>query len=378
MSAPPNDDAALEAEVRLALVSGVGPRIRQALRERFGTAAASLAAPLSELREVEGVGPKVARSIAEARTEVDAAEEIAYCRANGIDLILDTSAAYPHSLKQITDPPGILFVRGTLLPEDALAVAIVGTRHCTHYGTRQAERLGYTLAQAGFTIVSGLARGIDAAAHRGAIQAGGRTIAVLAGSLVEVYPPEHQTLAAEIVERGAVLCEAPPRAPPTKGIFPQRNRIISGLSLGVLVVEAPQASGSLNTAKHAVEQNREVFAVPGPIDSRASQGCHRLLRDGAVLVETADDVLEALGPLEKLIPRPAGEPALSHPAELQLNEQEKHILAALGQEPTSLDLVATRCELPIHRVLATVSALEMRRLVKRVSGNLVMRAYARE
>ncbi len=183
-------------------------------------------------------------------------------------------------MRDLPDPPGVLFVRGTLAPSDAMAVAIVGSRHATHYGLTQAERLAGSLARAGLTVVSGLARGIDAAAHRGALAAGGRTIAVLASGVLNIYPPEHNTLAEEITQHGAVMSESPPRAEPLAGMFPQRNRIISGLSLGVLVVEASTRSGALITARHAMEQGRDVFAVPGPITSRMSHGCHRLIRDG--------------------------------------------------------------------------------------------------
>ena len=203
---------------------------------------------------------------------------------------------YPPPLENIPDPPGLLYWKGRLEPRDQLAIAIVGSRRCTPYGARIAERLAAGLSRIGFTVVSGLARGIDAAAHRGAIKAGGRSIAVLANGLASVYPPEHEDLARALVEAGGLLSEMPMRQVPLAGLFTQRNRIISGLSLGVVVVEATPRSGSLSTARHAMEQNREVFAVPGPVDSLNSRGCHRLIRDGARLVETVDDILEELGP----------------------------------------------------------------------------------
>jgi DNA processing protein len=252
-------------------------------------------------------------------------------------------------------------------------VAIVGTRHATRYGLQQAERLAGSLARTGFTVVSGLARGIDAAAHRGAIAAGGRTIAVLASGLLEIYPPEHEELAGSVAENGYLLSESPPRMAPLSGAFPQRNRIISGLSLGTIIVEAPDRSGSLITARHAYEQGREVFAVPGQVDSRMSRGCHALIRDGAKLVESIDDVLAELGPLAENIERDDGT-FITRPAELVLNEIEQKVLAAIDTMPTSVDGVAVRCDLPIQRVLSTVSVLEMRRLVKRVSGTQVCRA----
>jgi DNA processing protein len=221
-------------------------------------------------------------------------------------------------------------------------------------------------------IVSGLARGIDAAAHRGAMTAGGRTLAVLAGGLLQVYPPEHAELAAQISQQGAVLGETPLQSQPRRGAFPRRNRLISGLSLGVVVVEASDRSGALITARHAIEQGREVFAVPGRVDQRNSRGCHRLLRDGAKLVETADDVLEELGPLVESTPDPSGR-QLYRPAELQLNDQERSVLDAIRLEPTHVEQVVVRSQLPVQRVLATISVLEMRHLVRRVAGDRVTR-----
>ena len=190
--------------------------------------------------------------------------QLALVREHGLGVLLPGRADYPRLLSEIPDPPGVLFVRGAIEPADAMAVAIVGTRRATHYGKQQAERLAGGLARAGVTVVSGLARGIDAAAHRGALAAGGRTIAVLASGVLNLFPPEHEKLADEVAAHGAVVSEAAPTMPPLAGMFPQRNRIISGLSLGVIVVEAADRSGALITARHAMEQGREVFAVPGP------------------------------------------------------------------------------------------------------------------
>lgn len=361
------------ASLRLAMISGVGPRIRRALLEHFNNSAQAVfeAAP-SELRAVSGVGPKLSAAIARSAGEIDVAGEIALCREHGISLVGHGDAGYPTSLAEIPDPPGVLYVRGQLEPRDALAVAIVGSRHATQYGLEQAARLASSLARAGLTIVSGLARGVDAAAHRGALSAGGRTVAVLGSGLLKIYPPEHQELAAEVAAQGALVSESSLHAEPFSGSFPQRNRLISGLSLGVIVVEASTTSGALITARHAAEQNREVFAVPGRIDSRMSRGCHRLLRDGAKLVETADDVLEELGPLAARVPLPSGE-VVHHPAELSLNELERQVLAAIGGGPASIDQVVATSGLPTPQVLSTLSVLEMRRLVRRLSGNTVAR-----
>ena len=375
---PPEDPSAdhvpdeLVHELRLAMVSGVGPRMRRVLLERLGSPEAVLAAAPSQLRDIPGVGPKLTAKILAARSEIDAEAEIALCRQRGVAILTETSPEYPRTLREIHDPPGVLFVRGKLEPADALAIAVVGTRHGTTYGLRQAERLAGSLARAGLTIVSGLARGIDAAAHRGALAAGGRTLAVLASGVLTVYPPEHVELAHQVIARGALLSEAPPRAGPHGGTFPQRNRLISGLSLGVIEVEAGDRSGALITARHAMEQGREVFAVPGRVDDRTSRGCHRLIRDGAKLVETAEDVLEELGPLVAAVPRDDGQ-VIHHPAELLLNELEQQVLSAIGGDSTCIDDVVADTGLPVAQVLSTLSVLEMRHLVRRLSGTTVMR-----
>jgi DNA processing protein len=358
--------------LRLNLVPGVGPRLRRALFERFSSAEAILAAAPSELRQVPGIGAKLSQAIATAHRTIDAEKEIELCREHDIEILLESDERYPRVLREIPNPPGVLFLRGQLLPQDAMAIAIVGSRHSTQYGLTQSERLAGSLARAGLTIVSGLARGIDAAAHRGALAAGGRTIAVLGSGLLNVYPPEHKPLAEEIASRGAVLSEVPVRAEPLGGVFPQRNRIISGLSLGVVVVEAAVGSGALSTAKHATEQSREVFAVPGRVDSRMSRGCHRLIRDGAKLVETADDVLEELPPLVQATTKADGQ-TIHHPAELLLNELEQQVLAAIDSAPTLIDQVVAASGLPTPQVLSTLSVLEMRRVIRRVSGSSVMR-----
>ena len=371
-TAPGEPPPELLAEVRLSLVSGVGPKLRQALLERFGSAAAVLSAAPSDLRGVPGIGATIARKICLAPSAEETQTELADYQRAGVSVVCDSDPHYPASLHQIHDPPGVYYQRGAITSGDALAVAIVGTRHATPYGLQQAERLAGSLSRAGLTIISGLARGIDAAAHRGALAAGGRTIAVLGGGVLNIYPPEHAELASDIARQGAVVSETPPRFQPLAGSFPQRNRLISGLSLGVIVVEAADRSGALITARHAMEQGREVFAVPGRIDSRVSRGCHRLLRDGAKLVESADDVLEELGPLAMPTPLEDGT-TIHHPAELQLNEQETQILQAIGAQTNSVDAVAQATGLPVQRVLATISVLEMRRLVRRVSGQTIVR-----
>lgn len=357
----------------LARLPGIGPRLHRSLVARFGSAEAALKAPIAALEEIPGISRRLAEIVAQGLRDVDVSEELRRCEEEEIEILTSDLPSYPARLLEIYDPPPVLYAAGELLPRDALALAIVGTRHATLYGLQQAQRLSAGLARAGFTIVSGLARGIDAAAHRGALEAGGRTIAVLAGGVRDIYPPEHKELAAEIAFSGALISETGLRARPARGLFPRRNRIISGLSLGLIVVEAGMRSGALTSARHAMEQNREVMAVPGRVDSRMSHGCHTLLRDGAVLVESVDDVIEALGPLAETA-RLSPDATIRHPAELQLNAQEALVLQAIDMDPTLIDQVAITTGLPISRVLSTLSALEMRRLIRRLSGQYVVRA----
>ena len=360
-------DSGLLASLRLCLVDGVGPRIRQALLARFGTPQCVLSAPQNELVDVEGVGPKIAAAILAARHTRRAEDELARCRALGIDLILRDDARYPEPLARICDAPGVLYCRGTLEPRDNLAVAIVGSRRCTVYGRQQAERLAGALARAGVTVVSGLARGIDAAAHRGALEAGGRTIAVMGTGLANIYPPEHGELAEAVARSGALLAEVPLETAPLPGLFPQRNRIIAGLSVGVVVVEASRASGALHTVRHSLEQGREVFAVPGRIDSLASEGCHDIIRDGATLVRHVDDILQGLGPLAA--PVLSGEQQVHTARELLLDDQERRILNLVPLDPVHVDEILRDAGIEPSRALATLTVLEMRRLVRRLPGS---------
>ncbi|QDU97809.1 DNA-processing protein DprA [Lignipirellula cremea] len=360
------------AAMKLSLVPGVGPRIYQDLVQRFGDPLSVFSAAPSELRSTPGVGPKLLAALLQADELTNVDQELALCGEHQISLLATSDDDYPRPLQDIPDPPPLLYLRGNLLPTDAIAIAIVGSRHATHYGSTQAERLAGGLARAGITVVSGLARGIDKAAHRGALAAGGRTLAVLGSGVLNIYPPEHDKLAQDVIAHGALLSEYPPQKPPSQGSFPQRNRIVTGLSLGVIVVEASERSGALISARHALEQNREVFAVPGSVDSRNSRGCHRLIRDGARLVETVDDVLEELGPLVEGVTTDNGA-EVRHPAELKLSEMERQVLDAIPTEPATIDTVVASSRLPIHNVLATISVLEMRRLVRRLGGQRLVR-----
>jgi DNA processing protein len=291
---------------------------------------------------------------------------------------------YPKLLKEISDPPQLLYVRGTLLPEDAASVAIVGTRRATPYGLKMARELARQLAQSGITVVSGLAEGIDGAAHEGALEANGRTIAVLGHGLDRVYPPSHKELSLKITASGALITEFPEGVGPTRYNFPQRNRIISGLSLGVIVVEAPQKSGALITARFASEQGREVFAVPGPVSSRASQGTHALLKDGAKLVESAQDILEELTlPLRQILGTlhlgtvhpgihfaagglsPSKCPSRTSP----LSPEEEVLYGAVPVGSGTLaDALAQEAKLSASKVLSLLTSLELKGLVRQLPG----------
>lgn len=366
-------DASLLARMRLHLIPGVGPIMQQRLLESFGCAEKVFEMSAAVLREIEGIGPKLAQAIVEAKTSDDAQRELKRCQDAGVSILCPELPGYPQSLLTIPDPPQVLFAKGDILPRDKLALAIVGSRRCTVYGKQQAEKLAKELAMAGVTIVSGLARGIDAAAHRGALAAGGRTIAVLGTGLGNIYPEEHQELALAITKSGSVISESRLDQHPSPGLFPQRNRIISGLSIGVLIVEANRHSGALHTARHAMEQGREVMAIPGRIDSLASDGCHDLIRDGATLIRHADDVLKSLGPL--MVPVQIGSNQEVRSArELSLSEQELTVLNLVTSEPQHLDELLRKTALDASRVLGTLTVLEMKRLVRRMPGGYLVRS----
>lgn len=379
------------AEARLAGVRGVGPLSRKRLVEALGDVTTILDAPMESLCRVQGIGPVIAKAIQAAPTIEDAERMLAAAAKQEIFAISIDAEGYPASLREIYDPPAVLYQRGSLESTDQRAVAIVGTRRATRYGLRQAEVLATGLAQAGITVVSGLARGIDAAAHRACLAAGGRTLAVMAGGLMKIYPPEHARLADEVAERGALLAESPPPMPPMSGSFPQRNRIISGLSLGVVVIEAAERSGALITARHAAEQGRDAFAVPGPIDSPQSAGCHRLIQEGAKLVTSVDDILEELSdfsvtpPLSVLASREqrtlafdqgtTGKPSTPVRASIlpPTDEAERAIWEVVGTEPMAIDQIIDTTGLPVPRVLAAISVMETAGRLRRISGATVAR-----
>jgi DNA processing protein len=284
-----------------------------------------------------------------------------------IQVVPQDAPAYPAVLRLIPDPPETLYVRGSLRAEDGAAVAVVGTRRASAYGLAVAEWLGRELAQCRVTVVSGLARGVDAAGHRGALAGGGRTIAVLGCGVDVIYPPEHRRLMAQIVEAGAVVSELPPGTPPLKHQFPRRNRLISGLALGVVVVEGREHSGAVITADCALDQGREVFAVPGRIFDETSRTPHRLLQQGAKLVTRVEDVLDELG-LAALRPfAPAG-PSVS------LEGIEADVYGHLDLQPQHPDALALRCHLPVAEVSRVLTFLEVRGLARALPGQRYVRA----
>lgn len=369
----PNSDQELLEQIQLNLIQGVGPRIRCSLIEQFGSASRILNAPRQELLNVPGIGTKLANAIIYRSAKSSAEEELKRCRDSGFQILSEESQNYPSLLKEMPDPPSLLYCHGNLLPEDDLAIAIVGSRKCTIYGLQQAEKIAGALAQAGITVVSGLARGIDQAAHIGALKAGGRTIAVMATGLSHIYPPEHRQLSEEVANQGALVTEFPLDQAPVAGLFPQRNRIISGLSIGVVLIEAGRKSGALHTARHAYEQGREVFAVPGRIDHPASAGCHDLIRDGAMLVRNVEDILEGLGPVKTPVVT-AQNREIHTPRELSLSEFEQDVLNLVSLEPQHLNEIVQSSSLDSSRILSTLTILEMRKVVKRLPGGFLVRA----
>ena len=365
--------AAELAALRLHLVPGIGPRMRGLLLGRFGSAEAIFQAEHSRLMALPGIGSQLASAVTDTRYAELARIELHRCAEMGVSLLLAGDAGFPRLLSEIPDPPAVLYRRGTGEPADALAVAVVGSRQCSAYGQRMARRLAHGLAAAGMTVVSGLARGIDTRAHEGALEAGGRTIAVCATGLASIYPPENANLADRICDSGAMVTESPLGQKPVRGLFPQRNRIISGLSQGVVIIEASRRSGALHTARHAMEQGRQVFAVPGQIDSLRSEGCHDLIRDGVTLIRSVDDILEDLGPLVEPGEDRTGR-TVHAPRELTLTEQERTVLEHVPQEPCPIDQVVRSTGLETSRVLTTLTVLEMKRLVRRMPGGQVVRS----
>jgi len=370
----------IELWLKLIRADEVGPVTFGRLLQRFGSVDAVLGASVSGLTKVEGIGSKTAERIAASRDKFDACAELELAAKLGVWLLHMEDPRYPALLKQIYDPPPVLYVKGALTREDTLGVAIVGCRRCSLYGQEQASRFAHFLAAAGFTVVSGMARGIDTAAHSGALAAQGRTIAVQGCGLSRIFPPENAKLFELISASGACISELPLRAEPLAEHFPPRNRIIAGLSLGTIVVEAGLRSGALITAQTALESNREVMAVPGKIDSPLSQGPHSLIKQGAKLIESVEDIMEAIGYVgaqlkdhTALATKEAVEKAeapLFDTTKLNLKGHEKAIYETLGKEPLHIDQIIADTSLPAGTVNATVMSLRLKGLIRQFPGNL--------
>lgn len=351
-----------EAYIALNMLPKMGPVRLRRLLEIFKSPERILGASRSELCGIDGIGNEVAGSILSWEERIDLASELEHIKRFGAKVLTPESPEYPPLLKQIHSPPIVLYLWGDLQPRDQRGIAIVGARAATHYGLECAKKLSFQIAYAGATVVSGLARGIDTAAHLGALAAKGRTLAVLGSGLLEVYPRENLALAEKIAGSGAVLSEFPMTCKADVQTFPMRNRIVSGLSLGVLVVEAALNSGALITASQAGEQGRSVYAVPGPIDRPISVGSNRLIQQGAKLVAHGGDILEEL---EMLFPEKSGF-APTPPS--NLTTEEKAIYHAIGEEPTGLDEVIRHSGLPAQQVTAMLLGMELKQLVKQLPG----------
>jgi DNA processing protein len=347
-------------------VIGIGPVRLKALLEAFGDAETAWHASADDLRAA-GLDQRCLRGLLEARDTLDLDDELARIERLGYRLLTWEEADYPERLREIPAPPPVLYLWGDLRPQDRWAAAVVGTRRPTAYGTAVARDLAAVLAASGVTVVSGLARGIDIIAHQSALEAGGRTLAVLGSGLDRLYPPEHRHLAERIAGGGAVLSDYPLGTAPEAGNFPPRNRIISGLALAVVIVEAGEGSGALITADFAGEQGREVFAVPGSIYSRASRGTNRLIRSGARPLVAFEDVLEALN-LDVVIRQEEVSQALPE------DETEAKILAALSSEPVHVDELQARCGLPAAQISASLAMLELKGRARQVGGMHYVRA----
>ncbi|MEC8825357.1 MAG: DNA-processing protein DprA [Verrucomicrobiota bacterium] len=361
-----------EAFLALNLLPGIGPIRARRLLEAFPQPQDVISASEKDLQQIPGIGREMARSIRGWEDLIDLAEEQRRMADHGITTVTLEDSDYPPALREIHDSPFLLYVKGQIEPCDAAAVGVVGSRRMTHYGREQARKLSFQLARAGFTIISGLARGIDTAAHEAALAAEGRTIAVLGSGIGNIYPAENDVLANRVAENGAVISEFPVLYVPDKQSFPLRNRIVSGMSEGLLVIEAPGRSGSLITANQALEQGRTVFAVPGPIDRPNSEGCNRLIRQGATLVTSAQDVIDdlstGLNSLNLEFAAPEHPSEKTSPTLESLDDQQARILEELEKGEQTIDTISEAISVPAGAVSASLLQLEMKSLVKQLPG----------
>jgi DNA processing protein len=367
--------------IALNMVPGVGAITYRKLLNAFGSPEAVFAASAAQLRKIPGLHAKIVQNIVSFDASDRVQRELDAIRQHNVSIMTWNDPDYPGHLRQIFDPPPILYLKGQPLAADEIMVAVVGSRKASTYGRVTAETLCRELAVKGITVVSGLARGIDSAAHRGSLKAGGRTIAVMGCGVDVVYPPENTRLYEEILEHGAILSELPMHTKPDRGNFPARNRIISGLSLGTVVVEAGYQSGALITADTALEQGREVFAVPGNINSAGSKGTNRLIKQGAGLVERAEDILQelslAISQNVTLSGADAQQPELPltppQPPPPDLTDEEQRIYALLEDQPVHIDTLTTRSQLPSGTVSAILMMLEMKNVIRQLAGKMFVR-----
>jgi DNA processing protein len=354
-----------EAYIALNMLPGLGVARLRRLLEVFESPERILLARATELRAVHGIGPEVADAIVHWEKHADLSAELQRIADFGAKVIPHDSPDYPPLLRQITSPPILLYVWGDLQPRDLHSIGVVGSRRASHYGLECAKKLSYQLAYAGLTVVSGLARGIDTAAHQGALAAQGRTIAVLGSGFLKLYPSENKLLAEKIAASGAVVSEFSMEVTADTQTFPMRNRIVAGWGSGVLIVEAGFGSGALITASQAIDQGRNVYAVPGQIDRPTAAGSNRLIQQGAKLVASAADILDDLN---VLFPRAASEQPTPPDRTGTLKPDEKLVYDAIGDTETPIDAIISGCNLPSGRVSSTLLLLEMKRLVKQLPG----------
>jgi len=357
-----------EGYLTLNLVTGIGPvRVRRLL-QYFGAPEEALHAGRDELMRVEGFGPELAQRVVDWESQVDLGRELRRIAEVEATVLTQEDADYPATLREVFDAPIVLYVWGRLDPRDNTGIAVVGSRRATHYGVQCARRLSFQLAQCGVTVLSGLALGIDTAAHEGALAAGGRTIGVLGSGLGKFWPPENRVLARRMADgHGAVVTEFPVDYNPDKQSFPLRNRIVAGWSQGVLCVEAPGRSGSLITVNQAADYGRPIFAVPGPIDRPTSDGCNTLIQNGARLVMAARDILDDFGWL--LPPEPAGRPAdEAPPVSISLQGDEATVYQTLGHDEWPFDALVATSGLTAATVTVALMKLEMKKLVRQLPG----------
>ncbi|OHE61042.1 MAG: DNA protecting protein DprA [Thermodesulfovibrio sp. RBG_19FT_COMBO_42_12] len=348
--------------IALSMLQDIGPVGSRKLLSAFVTPERIFDAGTDALLCVEGIGVNRAKNIKEFSLWEDVEKRITAMEKKGVKAVSFDKPSYPEMLREIEDAPVVIYARGDIQPQDRYAIAIVGSRKPTPYGTSVAEYISEELASMGFTIVSGMARGIDAISHKGALRAGGRTMAVLGSGLDVPYPPENKGLMDKIASSGCVISEFPLGTPPDKENFPKRNRLISGLSFGVLVVEATSDSGSLITAGCAIEQGREVFAVPGNITSSASDGTNKLIRKGAVLTRKAEDIVKELAPVLKGFIRS------KEKAKIEITDEEKNLYNLLSGEPIHIDVISRESGLPASKALGILLGLELKGAVKQTTG----------